>query len=201
MPDEPEAIGETVHGSGVYPRSLITARGRIRGVRIRGVRCYELDTEGSPEPRARLGAPMSAPPRPAPNTPIAIAVPPDGYVPGVCNIGPWEIRRRRAYALAGFVIAAALLLGLVVVGAPTLFRLLVLLPAWGGMFSWLQARRRFCAAFAMAGISNFADGDEGRQAVADPEARKADARAVMRLTRDSFLVAVAVTAVAVLLPV
>ena len=144
---------------------------------------------------------MSAPPRPAPNTPIAIAVPPDGYVPGACNIGPWEIRRRRAFGVAGFIAAAVVLAGLVIAGASAPARLLVLLPAWGGMFSWLQARRRFCAAFAMAGISNFADGDEGRQAVADPEARKADARAVMRLTRDSFLVAVAVTAVAVLLPV
>ncbi|MDP2350728.1 MAG: hypothetical protein Q8M74_06175 [Chloroflexota bacterium] len=144
---------------------------------------------------------MSASPRPAPNTPIVFPTPADGYAPGACNIGPWEIRRRRAFGVAGFIAAAVALAGLVIAGAPTLSRLLVLFPAWGGAFSWLQARRRFCAAFAMAGISNFADGDEGRQAVADPEARKADARAVMRLTRDSFLVAVAVTVVAVLLPV
>lgn len=144
---------------------------------------------------------MSASPPPAPTPPIAFATPADGYAPGACNIGPWEIRRRRAFGVAGFVIAAVVLAGLVIAGAPAPARLLVLLPAWGGALSWLQARRRFCAAYAMAGISNFADGDEGRQAVADPEARKADARAVMRLTRDSFLVAVAVTAVAVLLPV
>ena len=196
MPDEPEAIGETVHGSGVYPRALITARGRIRGVR-----CHELDTEGSPEPRASLGAPMSAPPRPAPNTPIAIAVPPDGYVPGVCNIGPWEIRRRRAFGVAGFIAAAVVLAGLVIAGAPAPARLLVLLPAWGGAFSWLQARRRFCAAFAMAGISNFADGEIGRQAVADAAARRADLQATVRLTRDSFALAAVVAISAALLPV
>jgi hypothetical protein len=34
---------------------------------------------------------------------------PDGYVPGACNIGPWEIRRRRTIAVAGFAGAAVLL--------------------------------------------------------------------------------------------
>jgi len=144
---------------------------------------------------------MSVSPRPAPKVPLVFATPGDGYAPGACNIGPWEIRRRRAFGIAGFVVAAVLLAGLVIAGAPAPWRLLVLLPAWAGAFSWIQARRRFCAAYAMAGISNFADGEAGRQAVADPEARKADARAVMRLTRDSFLVAVALMVGAVLLPV
>ena len=144
---------------------------------------------------------MSTSPGPAPNTPIAISVPPDGYLPGACNIGPWEIRRRRAFALAGFGVAAVLLIGLLMSGAPALLRLIVLFPTWGGMLSWLQARRRFCAAFAMAGISNFADGETGRQAVADPAARRADVHATVRLTRDSFALAVVVTITAALLPV
>ncbi len=144
---------------------------------------------------------MSAPPDPPPVMPIVIGAPEDGYVPGVCNIGPWEIRRRRAFAMAGFVVAAILLLALVMSGAPGELRLLVLLPAWGGMFSWLQARRRFCAGFAIAGISNFADGEAGRHAVTDPAARRADLEATLRLTRDSLAFAIVVTILAVLLPV
>jgi len=124
-----------------------------------------------------------------------------GYVPGVCNIGPWEIRRRRTFAIVGFAVAIVLFLALVAAGAPPIARLLVLLPVWGGAFSWLQARRRFCAGFAMAGISNFADGEAGRQAVTDPEAHRADIEATMRMTRDSFLIALPVAIVAVLLPV
>ncbi|MHB8892427.1 MAG: hypothetical protein ACYC65_10340 [Candidatus Limnocylindrales bacterium] len=144
---------------------------------------------------------MSVSPDPAPVAPIAFASPADGYVPGVCNIGPWEIRRRRAFAIAGFVTAAVLLAGLVAFGAPPLTRVLVLPPVWSGVFSWLQARRRFCAGFAMAGISNFADGEAGRQTVKDPAAHRADVEATLRMTRDSFLLALPVAVVAVLLPV
>lgn len=144
---------------------------------------------------------MSTSPGPAPDTPIAMSVPPDGYVPGACNIGPWEIRRRRAVALAGFGVAAALLLGLLMSGAPALLRLIVLFPTWGGMLSWLQARRRFCAAFALAGVGNFAAGPAGRQVVADAAARRADMRTTVRLVRDSFALSVVVALVAALLPV
>lgn len=144
---------------------------------------------------------MSVSPRPTRITPIAFATPTDGYVPGACNIGPWEVRRRRAFAIAGFAAAAILFVGLVLVGAPPAARLLVLLPAWGGTFSWLQASRRFCGAYAMAGISNFADGEAGRHTVADPAAHRADVEATLRLTRDSFAIALLITIVAVLLPV
>ena len=124
-----------------------------------------------------------------------------GYVPGVCNIGPWEIRRRRTFGIIGFAAAIVLFVALVAAGAPPIARLLVLLPTWGGAFSWLQARRRFCAGFAVAGISNFADGDAGRQAITDPSAHRADMAATLRMTRDSFLIALPVTILAVLLPV
>jgi hypothetical protein len=144
---------------------------------------------------------MSVSPGPTPVTPIAFAAPEDGYVPGACNIGPWEIRRRRAFAIAGFVAAAALFAGLLAAGAPPATRILVLLPAWAGTFSWLQARRRFCGAYAMAGISNFADGEAGRQTVADAAAHRADIQATLRMTRDSFAIALLITIVAVLLPV
>ena len=144
---------------------------------------------------------MSAFPVPTPVTPIAFAASEDGYVPGACNIGSWEIRRRRAFGIAGFVAAAILFAGLVAAGAPPVSRVLVLLPAWGGTFSWLQARRRFCAAYAMAGISNFGDREAGRQTVADAAAHRADVEATLRLTRDSFAIALLITIVAVLLPV
>ena len=85
--------------------------------------------------------------------------------------------------------------------APPIARLLVLFPAWGGVFSWLQARRRFCAGFAMAGIANFADSDAGRRSVADEAAHRADMSAVLRMTRDSFVIAAAITAVLVILPI
>jgi hypothetical protein len=134
-----------------------------------------------------------------PITPIA-PVPGDSYVAGACNIGPWEIRRRRAYAIAAFAAAGVLLAVLVAVGAPAVTRLIVLLPLWAGMFSWLQARRRFCAGYAVARRSNFGDGHATIASVASEEAHREDMRAVTRMTRDAFLLALVPTILAVLLP-
>jgi hypothetical protein len=138
----------------------------------------------------------------APVTPLvpADAGQPDGYIPGVCNIGAWEIRRRRAFAVAGFAAAAALFALLVLIGAPAWTRLLVFVPLAGGLISWLQARRRFCAGFAMQGVANFGDGDEGRRSVQDEAARRADLAAVRRMTRDAVLIALPIAVLAALLP-
>ena len=134
-------------------------------------------------------------------TPLVPVADPDGYVPGVCNIGTWEARRRRAFGVVGIAVAIALFALLVAVGAPAWTRLLVFVPLAGGIFSWLQARRRFCAAFAMQGVANFTDADEGRHAVQDEEARRADLAAVRRMTRDAVLIALPIALVAALLPI
>ncbi len=133
-------------------------------------------------------------------SPAPISFPEGSYVPGACNIGAFEIRRRRAFGIVGVVIGVLLALVMLVTGAPHLLRLLLLFPFWGGVFSLLQAQRRFCAGFAMAGVANFADSDEGRRSVADEAAHKADMMAVLRMTRDSFIVAAVITAVLVILP-
>ena len=125
----------------------------------------------------------------------------DQYVPGVCNIGAWEIRRRRRFAYLGFAVAVILFGVLVAVGAPAWTRLLVFLPLASGTFSWLQARRRFCAGFAVARVSNFADGEDGRRRVEDEAAHRADISAVRRMTRDSILIALPIAILAALLPV
>jgi hypothetical protein len=142
---------------------------------------------------------MSALSNPTPITTSAPA-PGDDYVAGACNIGPWEIRRRRRAALAAFVGAAVLFAFLVAIGAPAWTRLVLLLPLWAGGIAWLQARRRFCVAYAMGGMANFGDGEATRQSVVDPEQRAADRHATISLVRDAFLLAIIPTVVAVLLP-
>ena len=136
----------------------------------------------------------------SPTSAAPIRIVDDGYVPGVCNIGRWEVRRRRTFAIIGFVIGFAALALMLAVAAPAPARLLLLFPFWGGSFSWLQARRRFCAGFAMASLSNFGDGDATRRQVTDPEAHRRDMFAALRMTRDSFAIGLAMALVAVLLP-
>ena len=140
---------------------------------------------------------MSGIPRPTSAAPAPTA---DRYVPGTCNIGPWEIRRRRAVAVIALAIGGLLMAVLVAIHAPAPIRLVLIMPLWGGVFSWLQARRGFCGAFAIAGIANFGEGTASRRTVDDPTAHRADVLATWRLTRNSFLLALMISVIAVLLP-
>lgn len=138
---------------------------------------------------------------PAPTPSVAGELEAGGYIPGVCNIGRWEIRKRWIGGIVGLVIAALVLAVLIALQAPPIARVLVLPPAWGGVFSVLQARRRFCGAYALRRISNFGAGRATIRAVEGAAAHRADLAALGRLARDSLAVAFVVTAVAVALPV
>jgi hypothetical protein len=95
------------------------------------------------------------------------------YEPGVCNIGPPEIARRRRSGHVGLAVTAVVLAGLALVKAPPIARLVVALPAAAAASGYLQARLGFCAGFASRGVFNF--GEIGSTfAVADAEARAAD---------------------------
>src|SRR6478609_6577371 len=88
------------------------------------------------------------------------------YRPGVCNIGPAEIARRRRSGHIGVITAVVLFGVLVVIDAPPLARLLVAAPAIIAASGYLQAWLKFCAGFGSAGVFNF--GDVGTtEAVAD----------------------------------
>jgi hypothetical protein len=122
------------------------------------------------------------------------------YRPGVCNIGPAEISRRRRAGIAGIAAAAILAGGLVVAGAPDWSRWLVALPLAGGTVGLLQARLRFCAAYGFSGVSNF--GPLGRASLVAGEAeRRADRRRAAQISLVSAAVGVAGAAVLVALPV
>lgn len=102
------------------------------------------------------------------------------YQPGVCNIGPAEIRRRRQIGYLGLAGAVALAILLLAVDAPTWTRLALAIPVAGALEGFIQARERFCAGFAMAGVQNF--GELGTQTtIEDAEAVAADRRKAMRI--------------------
>jgi hypothetical protein len=129
-----------------------------------------------------------------------IIPPPDGYQPGVCNIGPREIRRRRLAGHAGLAATIGALAVLVAVDAPPITRLLVAVPAAVSASGYLQAAMKFCAGFAALGIFNFG-GNEDRTSIADPESRAADRRRGRQISIRSFAIGLAAGVVAVLLPI
>jgi hypothetical protein len=141
---------------------------------------------------ATFAAPASAP------TPIQLDT--SEYVPGVCNIGPAEIRSRRRSGHVGVIAAIVLLAVLVAIGAPPIARLLIALPVAVGASGYLQARLRFCAGFGTAGVFNF--GDRGTtQAVADAAARRKDRIKALQISGTAFAIGIVAGIVAVLLPI
>ena len=123
-----------------------------------------------------------------------------GYRAGACNIGPAEIARRRRAGFVGVAAAVGLAVLLVAIGAPDWLRVLVLPPLAAGIISLDQARRRFCVAFAVAGLRNFdALGREER--IEDGAARAADRRAALGMVLQGTMLAAALTAAFVLLPI
>lgn len=125
---------------------------------------------------------------------------PGDYRAGTCNIGPREIAKRRAAGIAG--IAAAVVLGVVLVAidAPQIARAIVVFPLWGAIISLEQARRKFCAGFAYAGIRSVS-GSDATESVGDPADLARD-RAVARwLVAYCGSIALGISAVFVLLPV
>ena len=113
------------------------------------------------------------------------------YVPGACNIGPDEIARRQRVARIGLVATVVLAVdecgAAVGVGSPT--RLLVGLPLTGAAIGWIQARRRFCMAYGLAGTFNLgAIGNMER--VSGAEALAADRRTALTIVAQGIAVGV-----------
>src|SRR4051794_5745640 len=129
--------------------------------------------------------------------PTSIAI---DYQPGVCNIGPAEISRRRRAGHVGLIASVALLALLVAVGAPPIARLLLVIPVAVSASGYLQAYLKFCAGFGSRGIYNF--GDVGTtDKVADTTAKALDKAKANRIGLASFAIGLAVAVVAVLLPI
>lgn len=132
-------------------------------------------------------------------TPLETAGGGSPYQPGVCNIGPAEIARRRRGGHVSLAVTVAVLAGLVALHIPPLARLIVALPAAGAASGYLQAQLHFCAGFGSRGVFNF--GQLGHVfEVSDPAARAMDRARSMQIGLASVAIGVAVGVLAVLLP-
>ncbi|MGL4257533.1 MAG: hypothetical protein ACRCSL_14465 [Microbacterium sp.] len=122
------------------------------------------------------------------------------YQPGVCNIGPAEIRRRRASGWLGLAIAVGYLALALLLGWPAPWRLLVAVPVFVSAQGFLQAAFHFCVGFASRGLYNFgAIGSE--ESVQDAEFRRKDLRKALLITVLAAAIAAVVAVVAFLIPI
>lgn len=103
------------------------------------------------------------------------------YVPGICNIGPAEIARRRRVGWIGLIVAVALLFLLILLNAPSATHLLVFFPAAISSSGFLQAHLKFCAGFGSKGLYNFSSKVGKTNHVDDAKYRLKDQRRALQI--------------------
>jgi hypothetical protein len=121
------------------------------------------------------------------------------YIPGSCNIGKGEIRRRQLVAVLGLFFSISTLLTFNTVDAPPEIRLGIFFPLFVTAIGFVQSRSKFCLAYGFAGTFNLGKlGDIQR--VAGKEDRAADRVTALKILGKSFLLAFIATVVVLVLP-
>jgi hypothetical protein len=121
------------------------------------------------------------------------------YIPGTCNIGKGEVRKRQLVALVGLFFSVTTLLAFSTVETPTAARLGIFFPLMVASVGFIQSRSKFCLAYGFAGTFNVGKmGDIKR--VSSREDRAADRKTALVILGKSFLLAALATAVVLVLP-
>lgn len=121
------------------------------------------------------------------------------YIPGTCNIGAGEVSRRRLVAFIGLALSLVAFITFISMETPRSARISIFIPLLVTTIGWLQARKKFCLAFGIAGTFNF--GKMGQLSrIADPISRAADRSAAIKLLAQSTAYAAAITTIVIALP-
>lgn len=117
------------------------------------------------------------------------------YIPGVCNIGNEEIKKRKQAGWTGLIVTVALWVLLVWAEVSPLWRLTLFLPAMMSATGFLQAYSHFCVYFGFANLFNF--GDVGKtDSVEQAEFRAKDKKKAWNILLSSILIGLGVAAFA-----
>ena len=121
------------------------------------------------------------------------------YIPGSCNIGTGEIRRRQVVAIIGSIISISSFVTLLMADAPRNARFGIFIPLMIASVGWVQSRSKFCLAYGFAGTFNMGKlGDISR--VADAANKAADRKTAISILLKSTALAASLTLLIVLLP-
>ena len=130
---------------------------------------------------------------------MSLKMPDIQYIPGSCNIGKSEVRKRRIVGLVGLFVSISYLLTFSRLDASPEFRLGIFFPLMVASVGFVQSRSKFCLAYGFAGTFNVGKmGDIKR--VASKEDRAADRKTALAILGKSFLLAALATVVVLVLP-
>lgn len=121
------------------------------------------------------------------------------YVPGTCNIGQGEVKRRQAVAIFGLILIVISAAGILATDQDRGARLSIFIPALIFSIGFVQSRKKFCLAYGLAGTFNF--GKLGQiSKVQSPEDKKADRKTAVSILFQSITLAGLITAIFFVLP-
>lgn len=121
------------------------------------------------------------------------------YIPGSCNIGGQEIRRRQYVTVISAIFTLVAFIFLISTDMSRTERLLIFFPIVATGIGWQQTRRRFCLAYGLSGVFNFGTTSD-RSMIEDPVARAADRALVLKVLVQSAAVAGVLTLLVAILP-
>lgn len=122
------------------------------------------------------------------------------YIPGVCNIGPAEIARRRRAGYIGLISSVVLFAILLVFNTPPVYRLLIFIPVMSAASGFLQAYMHFCAGFGFKGVYNLVKPAGQTETISQKEFRKKDRQKALQITGLSVIIGLVFASIAYYLP-
>lgn len=121
------------------------------------------------------------------------------YIPGSCNLGKAEVRRRQFVALIGLLLSITTFVGLIGSEASASARWAMFAPLMVFSVGFTQSRKKFCLAYGFMGTFNLGKlGDLSR--VQNPEDRKADRKTALGILIQAAALAFVLTLIVVFLP-
>jgi len=121
------------------------------------------------------------------------------YIPGSCNIGTGEIRRRQSVALFGLFLTIFSITTLLATDQNKSARLSIFIPAMIFSVGFIQSRSKFCLAYGLAGTFNF-DRLGKISKVGSAADRMADRKTAALILIKSVALAALITAVFFVIP-
>jgi hypothetical protein len=121
------------------------------------------------------------------------------YIPGVCNIGPAEIKARIRAGWLGLIATLLMWIGCILFNIPAPWKMILFFPATMSAVGFLQAAMHFCAAFGVLGVFNFGREVGKTETVEQKEYRRKDRIKAFLIVFYSSLIGLAVALLGYLL--
>ncbi|GDX22330.1 hypothetical protein LBMAG09_03050 [Actinomycetes bacterium] len=119
------------------------------------------------------------------------------YIPGTCNLGKSEVRRRQIVALIGAAFSISSGVTLASSDVSTIGKFSIFLPLMVFAIGFVQSRKKFCLAYGLAGTFNLGKMGEISK-VQNPLDRAADRKTALIILLQSAALALALTLVFVI---